>query len=175
MVVWLKSCLGFAKSMTSRFFSRNEALFATSFWKVHEKCQDIVVCSKSCKFWPIDDFFCFLTNWATFCNLLLKSSSKTPKHGSLFEKPSIWQLFEQKMSLHFNGLFRKKLRKLCNFSSKLPCFCIFMNFSAKSCKKCLIWWKSTRKSSIWQKLSNFLNKLPCFFWWTFKEKVGESG
>ena len=76
----------------------------------------MVVCSKSCQFWPnrwflvslhemrhflqlfsgkfiemqrhgslleklqrvghIDDFSCFFTNWSTFCNLLLKSSSK---------------------------------------------------------------------------------------------------
>ena len=28
--------------------------------------------------------------------------------------------------------------KLCNFGNKLPCLCISMNFSEKSCKKCLV-------------------------------------
>ena len=90
--------------------------FCTSLLKSSWKCQGMVVCSKSCKFWPnrwffvlfhemrhflqvfpekfiemqrhgslfkklqsfgqIDDFSSFLTNWATFCNLWLKSSSK---------------------------------------------------------------------------------------------------
>ena len=118
----------------------------------------------------------------------------------------------------FDELFSKRLQKaaqfvkkhkkswicskLCNFSSRLPCLCISMNFSGKSCKKCLISWESTKhnrfgenlelfeqtamfwhfhelfsiklqkvphfvkkheKSSIWQKLSNFFNKLPCFW------------
>ena len=90
--------------------------FCNFFLKSSWKCQDIVVCLKSCKFWPnrwffvflhemrhflqlfseklmemqrhgilfenlqsfcqIDDFSCFFTNWAAFCNLLLKGSSK---------------------------------------------------------------------------------------------------
>ena len=60
--------------------------------------------------------------------------------------------------------FREKARKIIdlaktfNFSSKLPCLCIFMNFSARSCKKCLIPWKKHEKSSISPKLCNFFEK-----------------
>ena len=39
MVVCPKSCIVLAKSMISRAFSRNEALFATSCWKVHENAK----------------------------------------------------------------------------------------------------------------------------------------
>ena len=90
--------------------------FCNFLLKSSWKYQNMVVCSKSCKFSPnrwffvlfhemrrflqlfpekfiemqrhgrlleklqsfgeIHDFLCFVTNWATFCNLLLKSSSK---------------------------------------------------------------------------------------------------
>ena len=75
------------------------------------------------------------------------------------------------MSLHFDELFRKKLQKvphfvkkhqkssiwpkLCIFSNKLPCLCISMNFSAKSCKKCLISWKNTKNHRFGQNLQFF--------------------
>ena len=35
-----------------------------------------MICSKSRKFWPNRWFSCFFTKWGTFCNFLLKSSSK---------------------------------------------------------------------------------------------------
>ena len=63
--------------------------------------------------------------------------------------------------------FREKARKLidlaktCNFSSKLPCLGIFMNFSARSCKKCLIPWKSTRNHRFGQNYATLSNKPPC--------------
>ena len=82
------------------------------------------------------------------------------------------------MSLHFDELFRKKLQKVphlvkkhekssiwpkpCNFSNKLPCLCISMNFSEKSCKKCLISWKNTKNHRFGQNYATFSNKLPCF-------------
>ena len=81
------------------------------------------------------------------------------------------------MSLHSDELFRKKLQKvprfvkkhekssiwpkLCNFSSKLPCLGIFMIFSARSCKKCLIRWKSERNHRFGQNYATFSKKLPC--------------
>ena len=47
------------------------------FLKTSSKCQNMVVCSKSCKaFGQIDDFSCFLTKRGTFCNCMLKTSSK---------------------------------------------------------------------------------------------------
>ena len=45
--------------------------------------------------------------------------------------------------------------KLCNFSNKLPCLCISMNFSGKSCKKCLISWKSTKYQPFGQNFQLF--------------------
>ena len=63
--------------------------------------------------------------------------------------------------------FREKARKTIdlaktfNFFSKLPYLGIFMNFSARSCKKCLISWKSTRNHWFGQSYATFSNKLPC--------------
>ena len=112
------------------------------------------------------------------------------------EKSLIWlktlQLFEQTtMSLHFNQLFRKKLQKvphfvkkhekssiwpnLYNFSKKLPCLCISMNFSGKSCKKCLISWKSTKNHRSGKNFATFRTNYHVFaFWWTFQKKVAKS-
>ena len=81
---------------------------------------------------------------------------ETPKHGSLFEKPSIWP-------------------KLCNFSSKQPCLCISMDFSGKSCKKCLISWKSTKDHQFSENFATFrANYLVFAFLWTFQQKVAKS-
>ena len=45
--------------------------------------------------------------------------------------------------------------KLCNFGNKLPCLCISMNFSEKSCKKCLVSWKRTKNHRFCQNLQLF--------------------
>ena len=66
-------------------------------------------------------------------------------------------------------------QKLCNFSRQVPHFvekhekssiwpnlynfCISINFSEKSCKKCLISWKNTKNHRFGQNLQFF--KLPC--------------
>ena len=52
--------------------------------------------------------------------------------------------------------------KICNFSKKLPCCHVSMNFMAKSCKNCLISWKSTKTHRFGQNYGTFSNKLPCF-------------
>ena len=75
------------------------------------------------------------------------------------------------MFMRFDELFSKRLQtvprlvkkhekssiwpKLFNFSNKLPCLCISMNFSGKSCKKCLISWKSTKSRRFAQNLQLF--------------------
>ena len=65
-----------------------------------------------------------------------------------------------------SGSFREKARKLmhflktCNCSNKQPCFDVSMNFSAKSCKNFLIWWKSTKNHRFGQNYATFSNKLP---------------
>ena len=48
-----------------------------------------------------------------------KKLQKVPRFVKKHEKSSIWP-------------------KVATFSSKLPSFCVWINFSAKSCKKCLI-------------------------------------
>ena len=90
-----------------------------------------------------------------------KSCSIREKARKIIDLAKTMQVSEQTaMSLHFDELFGKKLQKmphfvkkhekssiwpkLCNLSNKLPCVCISMNFSGKSCKKCLISWKSTK-------------------------------
>ena len=88
--------------------------------------------------------------------------------------------FQEKVAK--SASFREKARKTidlaktCIFWSKLPCFGIFMNFSARSCKKCLISWKSTRNHRFGQNYATFRTNYHVFaFRWTFKEKVGKSG
>ena len=87
------------------------------------------------------------------------------------------QFFEQTtMSLHFDELIRKRLQKVphfmkkhqkssiwpkpSNFSNKLPCLCIWVNFSGKVAKS-LHFVKKNEKKSIWPKPWNFSKKLPC--------------
>ena len=67
--------------------------------------------------------------------------------------------FQEKVAK--SASFREKARKTIdlaktfNFSSKLPCLGIFMNFSARNCKKCLIPWISTRNHRFGQNLQLF--------------------
>ena len=64
--------------------------------------------------------------------------------------------FQQKVAK--SGSFCKKARKLFDlaktwqFSSKLPCFGVLVNFSGKSCKKWLISWKSSKNHRFGQNL-----------------------
>ena len=88
--------------------------------------------------------------------------------------------FQEKLAK--SASFREKARKTidlaktCNFSSKLPCFGIFMNFSERRCKKCLISWKSTRNHRFGQHYATFGTNYHDFaLRSTFKEKVGRSG
>ena len=129
----------------------------------------------------MDDFSCVFSNWATFCNLLLKSSSKNQNMVVCSKNHRFGQnfatfrtkyhmfafrwTFKEKVAKSVS--FREKARKiihlanLCNFSSKLPCLGIFMIFSARSCKKCLIPWKSPRNHRFGQNYATFSKKLPC--------------
>ena len=82
------------------------------------------------------------------------------------------QLFEETtMFRRFCQLFSKKLQKVAhfvkehekssiwpNFSSKLPCFGLLVNFSAKSES----FREKARKIIDLAKTNNFSNRLPCF-------------
>ena len=91
------------------------------------------------------------------------------------------------MSWRFHELFRKKLQilphfvkkhdkpliwpKHCNFSNKLPCLCIAINFSGKSCKKWLISWNSTKNHWFGQSFATFGTSYNVFFlFMNFQEK-----
>ena len=135
----------------SCFFTK-WSTFCNFFLKSLWKCQEMVVCSKSCKFWPnrwffvffhemkhflqlfpknlikmqrhgsllkklqsfgqIDDFSCFFTNWATFCNLLLKASSK---HQNIIVCSKKLHSFGQ---IDEFSCFFTKWGSFCNFSLK---------------------------------------------------------
>ena len=80
-----------------------------------------------------------------------EKSSIWPKLATLRENyhlSAFWSIFQQKVAK--SGSFRGKernimdLAKSCHFSSKLPCFRVLVNFSAKRWKKWLISWKMTK-------------------------------
>ena len=117
-----------------------------------------------------------------FDELFRKKLQKVPHFVKNNEKPSIWPelatfrgnydllafswTFQKEVAK--SASFREKAReiidfiKTCNFSKKLPCFYVWMNFMAKSCKNCLIWWKSTKTHWFRQNYATFSNKLRCF-------------
>ena len=157
-------------------FLTNWATFCNLWLKSSSKHQNMVVCSKTLhSFCQIDEFSCFFTKWGSFCNFLLKSASKrqnmvvSSKSCKFWPNPWVFVLFyEMNHFLQKVPHFVKKHEKssiwpnLCNFSNKLPCLCISMDFSGKSCRKCLISWKSTRNHRFGQDYATFSNKLPCF-------------
>ena len=60
--------------------------FCNFFPKSWSKCQNMVVCSKSCKFWPNRWVFAFSRNGPLFAEKFIEM----PKHGSLLEKLKFW-------------------------------------------------------------------------------------
>ena len=116
--------------------------------------------------------------WAKGCKKWLNSWKSTKNHGfgknfATFRRNyyvfAFGWTFQKKVAK--SASFREKARKTIDmaktfkFSSKLPCLGIFMNFSARSCKKCLIPWESTRNHRFGQNYATFSNKLPCLCIW----------
>ena len=104
-------------------------------------------------FGEIDEFLFFFTNWAIFCNLLLKSSSK-----------------------HQNMVVCSKNHRFGqNFATFRPKYHIFAfrwTFQEKSCKKCLISGISTKNHRFGQNFATFGTSCHVFaFRWTFQQKV----
>ena len=72
---------------------------------------------------------------------------------------AFWSTFQQKVAK--SSSFRENARKIidfvktCNFSRKLPCFGVLVNFSAKSWKKWLISSRSTKNHRFPQNLQLF--------------------
>ena len=87
--------------------------------------------------------------------------------------------FQQKVAK--SASFREKARKIVdlaktrNFSNKLPCFDALVNFSAKSCRKCLVFWENSKNHRLGQNLQLFRTKYNVYaFRWTFQQKVAKS-
>ena len=87
--------------------------------------------------------------------------------------------FQQKVTK--SASFREKARNIVdlaktrNFSNKLPCFDALVNFSAKSCRKCLVFWENSKNHRLGQNLQLFRTKYHvCAFRWTFQQKVAKS-
>ena len=154
-------------------FSEKKLQKVPHFVKKHEKSS---IWPKLCNFSNKLPCLCISMNFsAKGCKKCLISWKSTRNHRS---GQNFATFRTTTMSLHFDELFRKKLQKvphlvkkhekssiwptLYNFSNKLPCLCISMNFSEKSCKKCLISWKNTKNHRFGQNYATFSNKLPCF-------------
>ena len=124
-----------------------------------------------------------------------KKLEKVPHFVKQHEKSLIWPKlcnFWNKLQclFPFDELWRKKLQKVrrlvkkhekssnlstCNFPRKLPCFDVSMNIAAKSCKKLLVPWKSTKNHQFGQNFATFRTNFDVFaFRWIFKEKVAKS-
>ena len=143
--------------------------------------------------WPkLCNFFEQTTMSLHFDQLFGKKSQKVPHFVKQHEKSLIWPKlcnFWNKLQFRFpfDELSRKKLQKVrrlvkkhenssilstCNFPRKLPCFDVSMNIAAKSCKKLLVPWKSTKNHQFGQIFATFRTNFDVFaFRWIFKEKV----
>ena len=169
------------------------------FWRFHvlfskklQKLPHFVKKHENSSIWQkLGNFFEQTTMFSCFHELFSQRLQKVAQFVRKHEKSSIWpkpcNFFNKlPMSLHFDDLFRKKLQKvphfvkkhekssiwpkLCNFSSKLPCFGISMKFSAKSYKKCLISWKSTRNRRFGENSQLFQQNT---MFWRFGELFSE--
>ena len=105
------------------------------------------------------------------------------KNFQLFEKTTMFWRFDEHCSKKMQKASRavKKHEKssicpnLCNFSNKLRCFCISMNFQGKSCQKCFVSWKSTKNHRFGQNFQNFPADYHFLaFRWSFEQKVTNS-
>ena len=108
-----------------------------------------------------------------------EKSSIWPKLATLrgnYHVSEFWSIFQQKVakSDSFCEGARKimDLAKTSNFSSKLPCFGVLVNFSAKSCKKCLISSKNTKNHRFGQNLQLFeQTTMSWHFYELFRKKL----
>ena len=129
--------------------------------------------------------------WWTFKKKVAKSASsreKAPKiidflNLQLSEKTTMFWRFDEHCSKKLQKAARavKKHEKssiwpnLCNFSNKLPCFCISMNFQGKGCQKFFVSWKSTKNHRFGQNFATFrANYHVLAFRWSFQQKVTKS-
>ena len=200
-----KKCLISWKSTKNHRFGQNFELFeqTTMSWHFHElfskKLQKVpysVQKHEKSSIWPkLCNFFEQTTMSLHFDQLFGKKLQKVPHFVKQHEKSLIWPKlcnFWNKLQclFPFDELSRKKLQKVrrlvkkhekssilstCKFPRKLPCFDVSMNIAAKSCKKLLVPWKSTKNHQFGQIFATFRTNFDVFaFRWIFKEKVAKS-
>ena len=154
-LIWPKLC-NFWNKLQCLFpfdeLSRKKLQEVRRLVKKHEKSSMLSTCNFPRK---LPCFDVSMNIAAKSCKKLLVPWKRTKNHqfGQIFATfPTNFDVFA------FRWIFKEKVAKssvkkhekssiwpkLCNFSSKLPCFGISMKFSAKSYKKCLISWKSTK-------------------------------
>ena len=138
-------------------FSRKLPCLDELYGKKLQKLPHFVKKHENSWIWPkLCNFFEQTTMFWCFDELLKKSLQKVAQFVKKHEKSSIWP-------------------KLCKFPNKPPCLCISMNFSGKSCKKCLISWKSTKNHRFGQNFATYRTNYHVFaFRWTFQVKVAKS-
>ena len=156
--------IDFAKSCN---FSRKLPCFGILVNFSGKSCKKWLISSRSTenhRFPQNLQLFDQTTMFRRFGHFFRKKLQKRAHFVKKHEKSSIWpklatlrgnyhvsafsSTFQQKVGK--SGSFREKERKFidfaksCNFSSKLPCFRVLVNFSAKRWKKWLISWKMTK-------------------------------
>ena len=200
-----KKCLISWKTTKNPRFGQNFQLFEETImsWLFHElfskKLQKVPHSLENhgqSSIWPkLCTFSEQTTRSLHFDQLLGKKLQKVPHFVKQHEKSLIWPKlcnFWNKLQClcRFDELSRKKLLKerrlvkthekssilsTCNFPRKLPCFDVSMNIAAKSCKKLLVPWKSTKNHQFGQIFDSSRTNLDVFaFRWIFKQKVAKS-
>ena len=107
--------------------------FDQGFRKKLQKVPHFLKKNEKSSIWPKHSTF--LTNWHVFL-FWWTFQRKVAKSASFHEKP--WKIIN--------------LGKTWHFLNKLACFCILIKFSAKTCKKCLISWKTMKTNRFGQNL-----------------------
>ena len=200
-----RNCLISWKSTRNHRFRKHYATFQSNYhvlvfrWtsqqkvaksgSIREKAQKIIDLAKTLQ------LFEQTTMSLHFDQLFGKKLQKVPhfvkKHEKSLIWPKLWNFWNKLQCLFpFDELWRKKLQKVrrlvkkhekssilstCNFPRKLPCFDVSMNIAAKSCKKLLVPWESTKNHQFGKIFATFRTDLDVFaFRWIFKEKLAKS-
>ena len=196
-----KKCLISWKSTRNRRFGQNFQLFEQTimirgFRQLLSK--KWLISSKSTKnrrfgqtFPLFDADYHVSAFWWTFQQKVAKSASFREKARNMVDLTKNLHFFKQNtMFYRFGEFFSKQLQrvphfvkknktssiwpKTSTFSNKLPSSKLLVNFSAKTCKKCHIWWGSTKNCRFGQKLRNFwTNYHVSAFWRTIQQKVAK--
>ena len=124
--------------------------FCNFLLKSSWKCQNMVVCSKRCKFWPNRWFFVLFHEMTHFLQLFPEKFIEMQRHGSLFEK---LQSFDQidDFSCFFTN-WGTSCNLLLKSSSKRQNMVVF----SKSCK----FWPNPWYFVLFHEMNHFSQLFP---------------